>query len=289
MKHFQKLLLGLAMLTLLGCNKQKAEALKIAAENFRGDTIESIDLMNALFQETISITALTEEQEINQITTDLQDLSNSASISASILNEWTADSKIGLKAQGRLADEFQKIKNQYYTFEDMFNSLEEGSYFAKDAVKRSEEISIKLTMQLVNYAQLIDELDFPFNGKRADLILQMQAAKKETNAELQAQLFKLAATNFIVLRKSEEQAKKQAITSLLKAAHRGQQVSELIRNYDKMSIQDLLVTIKEGLNYVNTVSGGSQNVTDALSKLDHIETTITSDPYWNVLLNQPVN
>ena len=85
MKHLQKLLLGLAVLTLLGCNKQKAEALKIAAENFRRDTIESIDLMNALFQETISITALTEEQEINQITTDLQGLSNSASINASIL------------------------------------------------------------------------------------------------------------------------------------------------------------------------------------------------------------
>lgn len=287
MKQFKPItmvFLWLILLTCSSCNKEKAEALKVAVENFRNETILSIDSMNELFSNSMSVLHLEPEEEKEKIIADLQQLPSSDAITSDILSQWSDEVSIGDQQQEQLEEEFQKIKRQYYQFEGMFTSLDKGSYFSKEAVKKAEAVSIKLTVQLINYAELIHAMDFQFTAKRVALLERMQEAKEESNPALQQQLFELTANDFIALRLSENKTQKEAVRLLLKAAEKGKLVSELIRNYDILDVQTILTTIGETLGYASNITGGNETVEDLITKYTGVKTNIEQDPYWSQLL-----
>lgn len=287
MKNLKIIKLGifaLLMFTLSACNKQKAEALKIAAEQFRKEAIESIDQLNFIYSQNIPIITSTEEEEIEIILNDLNTLESNM-IEISLLDEWTT---IGESTNAITNSELDLLKVQYYQFESMFTSLDKGSYFAKDIVKKTEKYAINLTVQLINFSKTLQTQELQFSSRRIRILEKMKSAKELINAQLRNEHLKNAARDYIQLKKEEKLAKENAIIQCLKAAQSGKLVAELIRDYDKMKAVDILNSVKNSMNYVNAITNNNENVTQLLSKFEEIESTIQNDPYWSVLLNQTV-
>lgn len=283
------LILFVGLLILSGCNKEKAEAIKVAAEKFKNDAISALDKMSFLFTQNISVVKLSEEQEIETIINDLNQFENINDINASVLDHWTKEAELGKIAESAISSEFDNLKLQYYRFESIFNSLDKGSFFAKDAVKEAEKHAIKLTLQLINFSKILQENDFRFSARRVLIIERMKEAKSEENEDLQQELLKRVAREFVQLRIEENQYKDEAIRECLKSAESGRIVAELIKDYDKMKVSDILNSIKNSMNYASQITDGNKKIGDLLTKFEGIETTIKEDPYWKIVLDQQID
>lgn len=272
------------LFVLSACNKQKAESLKIAAQQFRTEAILSIDQLNELFIQSSGVFIPTDEEDIEQIINDLNAVGVD-DINADLLNVWTVVAEDVLTETNK---EFEKIKVQYYQFEAMFTSLEKGSFFAKDAVKKAEKHAINLTVQLINFSEMMESQEFQFTSQRIRLIEKMKSAKALPNEALQQEYFKRAATEYVLLKKEEKIAKNKAVIQCLKAAQAGKTVSDLIRNYDKMNLNDILNSIENSISYVNNITNGKEEITQVLGHFQEIRTTVQNDPYWAPLLEQEI-
>lgn len=279
----------IALLLVSGCNKQKAEALKIAAERFRNDAISALDQMNFLFIQSMSVVQMSTEEEVESVVKDLTDLESPEAINAELLDFWSEEVTLGNAAESSVNSEFDDLKSQYYTFEGIFTSLDKGSFFAKEAVKNAEKHALNLTLQLINFSKILQNNDFRFTARRVLIIERMRAAKSEENPALQKELMENAAKAFVQLRIEEEQFKEEAIRQCLKSAESGRMVTELIRDYDKMKVTDILNSIKNSMNYGIEITGGNQKISDLLTKFEGVEKTIREDPYWKIILAQEIN
>lgn len=291
MKHLNKIrgsLLVLMILVLSGCNQEKAEAVKVAAENFRSDAIVALGAMNYLFAQNVSVVRLSTEEEIESVVNDLNSIENVDDINSTLLDFWSDEANIGKESKSSINSEFENLKSQYYRFEAIFSSLEKGSYFAKDAVKKAEKYAIDLTLQLINFSKIIRHNDFRFAARRVLLIERMKVARAETNEGLRMELLKKVAREFVELRLEEQKAKDETIRQCLKAAESGRVVAELIKDYDKMNVSDILSTIKSSMNFAAEITGGNENITGLLTKFEGVESTIKDDPYWKIVLEQDI-
>jgi|GEM_PF-2678818 len=281
-------LFSFLILILSGCTKEKAEAIKVAAENFRSEAIVGLNQMNFLFLQNVSVVKLSDEEKIESVMNDLNSIEDANQINAELLEHWSLENELGEQAQSTINVEFENLKMQYYRFEAIFTSLDKGSFFAKEAVKKAEKHAINLTVQLINFSKIIHENEFRFTSRRVILIEKMKKVNTEKNLELQQELLKNAAREFVELNIDEQRAKDEAIRQCLKAAESGRVVAELIKDYDKMSVGDILNTIKNSMSYAIEISGGNQDISDLLTKFEGVETTIKDDPYWHVLLDQEI-
>lgn len=281
-------LLSFLLLFLYGCNKQKAEAIKVAAEKFRNEAILGIDQLNTLFLRNISL-VLNETELVETILNDLKSLDDPSQINAELLDFWSDEVTIGTAATESTNQKFEELKAQYYQFEAIFSSIEKGNALNAKSVKQAEKYVIKLTVQLINFANIINENTFRYTAKRVLIIEKMKTAKSEQNQELQEELLKNVAKEFVELRAEEDKAKETAIKQCLKAADSGKMLAELIRNYDKLSVNDIMVSVRNAMNYAAQISGGNEKVTNLLEKFNTVENSIQQDPYWKIILEQNVN
>jgi hypothetical protein len=277
----------LIVLTILSsCTKEKAEAIQLAAEQFRIDAITAIDQINAIFLQDASIAKMTEEQQIEE-TIELMNIAEKSDLNSSLLNDFAGSFNPGENAVVITNEAFEELKEQYYQFENMFASLDRGSYFAKDAVAEAEKHAVNLTLQLINYAEMLQG-DFRFASSRAALITRMHEAKDESDPALQQELYKNIAVEFIQLLKEEQQTREQAIRQCYIAAESGHVITDLIRDYDKMNVSDIMNTIKGTMNFALEISSGNQKIADLATRFEGVEKTIRENPDYAGFLEKEI-
>ncbi len=282
------LFLFVALTILSACSKEKAEAIKIAAENFRSDAVLAIDKINELFDQNISVAKFS-DKKIEKIISDLEGLDSSeTAMNSEILDEWSKEEHIGDASMAIHKEEFRKIKKRFTTFEAMFTNLEKGSYFAKDAVKKAEKYAINLSLDLIHYSKTIKDNPFKNMSERVLIIERIEEARLEENKKFQKVLRENVAKDIIALEIRETKLKEEAIRQCLIAADRGKIVAELIKDYDKLNVEDILNIVKTSMNYGVDITG-NKNIGDLLTKFEGVETEIRNDPYWKVIIDQQIN
>ena len=120
------------MMILPGCNKEKAEAIKVAAMQFRIEAIDALNKVRYLFEQSVSLPPENQYQQTNRIAIDLDQAENIGSAELSFL---ITENEVNESSLQQISNEFKTLESQYYQFESMFQSLPEGSFFAKNAVK----------------------------------------------------------------------------------------------------------------------------------------------------------
>lgn len=260
----------------------------MAAENFRNEAVLGLDQLNTLFLRNISL-VLNDTELVETILNDLNSINNPSEITAELLDFWSEEVNIGTEANEITNQKFEELKAQYYQFEAIFSSIEKGNLLNAKSVKQAEQYAIKLTVQLINFANIIHENKFRYTAKRVLIIEKMKTAKSEQNQELQEELMKNVAKEFVEVRIAEDNAKEMAIKQCLKAADSGKMLSELIRNYDKLKVNDILVSIRNTMNYAMQISGENEKVGALLEKFNTVENSIKQDAYWSVILEQKIN
>lgn len=283
-RHMIINLLGLLIFIALlaGCNKEKAEAVKLAAEKLRVEAISAIEKINGLFTQSITMPAA-HTDEIDRIVRDIEKENINAEKLSFLMNE----AETGRGTAEKVNDEFEKIKQGYYQFEGMFRSLPKGSYFAGKAAKKAEKHAIQLTVQMLNFAEYLQKYPVQFTGKRTLLIERINEAKKLQDQNLRKERLSIISREILQLKGEEQKAKQEAILQCLKAAETGKLVAELIRNYNSLSIEELLGSIRNTLNFIAEISS-NQDVVSLLERYKSVETAIKNDPYWNAILSGKV-
>ena len=152
---------GLAILILLcsGCTPEKARALQTAATQFRAESLAAVNYIEILMKkETAPVprseTAASEEfaDFILRLKSD-QPLTENAIRLALDPYAVTPDPQL----EKDRADFLASLRLQYSTFASLFDDLDRGSFFARDAVKKSEPYAEKLTLQMAAFAQSISK------------------------------------------------------------------------------------------------------------------------------------
>lgn len=278
-------LLGLLVVAILfaGCNREKAEAIKVAAEKFRIEAISAIEKINTLFAQSITM-PVDETGEIDRI---VRDLEGEADINAEKLSFIIGEAEIGRGTIEKGNQEFEKIKMGYYQFEAMFRSFPKGSYLAGEAVKKAEKHAIQLTVQMMNFAEFLKNYPVQFTGKRTLIIERINEAKKIQDQNLRKERLSIAAREIVQLREEENVARNEAILQCLKAAETGKLVAELIRDYDSLSVEELLGSIRNTMSFIAGISS-NRDVTSLLERYKSVETAIREDPYWNAILSEKI-
>ncbi|MEW6108404.1 MAG: hypothetical protein AB1632_04430 [Nitrospirota bacterium] len=266
-----------------GCNREKAEAIKMAAEKFRIEASAAIEEINNLFLLSLSM-PYEEGEEINKIALDLE---REGQIDAEKLSFIMGEAGIGRATEEKVNQEFEKIKQGYYQFEVIFRSFPKGSLLAVEAVKKAEKHAINLTVQMINFADFLKKYPLQFTGRRSLIIEKITEAKLIQDQNLRREKLSLIAKSIVQLRYEEQKAKKEAILQCLKAAEAGKLVAELIRDYDSLSIEELLGSIRSTLSFIAEISS-NRDAVSLLERYKSVETAIKEDPYWKAILSEKI-
>lgn len=261
-----------------GCTKEKAEALKTAAKDFRTQAGVAIDKLDKLFIDDVAFASLSTEESLNKI---IDSLKNGPPGRRGI-EEIVYESEVRALDTSKYSQKLNHIRNTYEEFEDMFDDLPRGHYFAGDAVAKSENLAKKLVAQMVFLAKYIKTNPFRLNARLQRAVDMRRDALAETDAVKKENKFLLLATEIRAIRTDTQTANESAILECLKGAEIGMRVVHLIQNYKKLSVADVLAIVRDGLGRVNQLTGKN---TDALMKrVEEIHTTISSDADWNAIL-----
>jgi hypothetical protein len=282
---FKFLIISVLFLFIAGCNKEKAEAIKVAAEKFRIESVKSLEMISDLFTKSLTMPSEGEDAKIREI---VNMIDGEPAIDASMLSFVVEEDEIGKSAVDKVKKKFNEIGNVYYQFEGMFRSLPEGSFFARGAVKNAEKHSINLTMQLINFAETLEKHPVQFTGRRAFIVERITEAKKYNDDNLRKEHLTIISKNILQLRNDENKANDEAVIQCLKAAETGKQISDLIRNYESMSASDILLSVRNIFTFVTEISGKNQEMTSLLERYRSVETAIRKDPYWSALLDERI-
>ncbi|MEJ2049114.1 MAG: hypothetical protein P8Y60_04590 [Calditrichota bacterium] len=270
------------MMIFAGCNKEKAEAIKVAAMQFRIEAVNALNKVRYLFEQSVSLPSENQYKQTNRIAIDLDQAENIGPAELSFL---MTEDEVNDSALKQISNEFKTLESQYYQFESMFQSLPEGSFFAKNAVKKSEKFAIQLTVQFINMAKFLQTYEPQFTGRRVLLLEKISKYKSIADDSLRYSYLRIAAQEIIELRNQENLAREEAITQCFRAVEAGNLISDLIRNYSKMCVKDLLATTRNTLDYISNISPEWKDISIIKNQLDSTEYTIQNDPYWKNLLN----
>jgi hypothetical protein len=274
-----------------GCTKEKAEAIKTRAEQFRVEAKAAIDQIRALDKQDAQVLFTSSVQEAKSIANDFE-LLPAATTPAQISQ--TVSGKISVKARtsssnAPVEEKLSRIEEAYELFGSMFRSLPRGNFLAKNAVKKSKIFAIKLTIEMVHLAAYLDANPFEFRGRRLDLANQFMAARQLTDPTEKKQALLLASQELIKLRDDEAKSNADAETQCLKAAEAGKLITDLIDKYEILTVGDIIDLTRNSLSIINDVTGGNHDVQGALTRYNVFVTNkIDTDPLWKDVLKTDV-
>lgn len=268
-----------------GCTKEKAEAIKVAAEQFLVTAITADNQIEYLLLQSVSMPFMNEKEKVDEIAEKLD--AASGMITSDIINNLLTENRIGEDAIRIIKTKFGELKDKIRLFESMFHSLPAGSYFAKDAVKNAEKHAINVTLEFINFADFLYKMHVQYTARRILILEKIAKDKAIQEVNLRELNLKLSAQAIFELANDETNAKDEAILQCLKAAEAAKLVAELIRDYGKLSVGDILAMIKDNLGFANKISGGSLD--SLMSDYKSVEKVITEDEYWSKVRNFKIN
>jgi hypothetical protein len=279
------------LLTQSGCTKAKAEAVKTAAEQFRVEADKALEKASSLVKESISTPHQDKEAELRRLVLELEAKPSDVARLQPTIDGVMDRYQIARPANRTIDAEFGRMMNEYALFSSMFENLPRGHLFSKDAVAAAERHSIRLTLRFIKMADDIDLRPIKFQAQRNQMVVDLVQAKSLADATARTQAIQIIAQKAIDLREAEKVANEEAILQCLKAAEAGKTVTELIHNYSKMSVADMVNAVSESLNTINDVTGGNNvRVKTLIGKYtSFVDTKVKNDPIWKSVWDTEVN
>ena len=274
----------LLLLATSGCTEQKARAVQVAAENFYSEATVAIGKVRGLFLASTTSAGAAPNEELARIVKEM----GQGDLTAATFVELMRGPTLRNPATAQVEQEFAKLEQTYAAFAAMYESLPRGHLFAKDAVKKSEKPAIKLTLQMIHMANHVGAHPYPFLSRHALLIARINEARTIPDEGARKTSLAALAEEVLQLREEESRAHREAVQQCLKAAEAGHRVSGLIRDYDKLSLGEMLGFIRDTFATVQELSGNAADIKTLLSKYNAVKRSIEADPYWRPLLDLPL-
>ena len=272
---------------LAGCTKEKADAVKNAAEQFRVESKAALAQLSNLARQDAALPTMTTEEEVKRLAATVQ------TVAPSQLTEFV-NSKIEVKRKfdamsASVDEDLRDMEDVYDLFASMYRSLPKGHFFAGSAVKRSKIYAIKLTMQMVHYASQIRDNPYQFRARHVLLIEKYAAAQKLTDPQQKNAALILASQELVQLRDEETKANQDAIAQCLKAAEAGKVIIDLVDRFGSLSVADVLDLTRNALAIVNDISGSNPQIKSMIDRYDNfVKNKIDTDPLWKAVKDNDI-
>lgn len=283
------LLIMTFLLAQAGCTKEKAETLKGAAEQFNVEAQSALTVTADLLKESVAMPAQSGEEELKKMVKSLSKNGRNDAALQTFVELNLGKGNEADAAMGAIDNEFKSMAADYDLFASIFRSLPRGHWFSKDAVAKAERHSIRLTARFIKMADGLQKNPVQFSSRRTDLVVKLKEAQAIADPLEQNQAYMLAAQQILGLRAAERKANDNAIMQCLRAAETGKAVAELIDNFGKFTVADMLNVVKDGLDNLNAVTGGTNpDVKNLVTQYDaFVKNKIKTDDVWkDVLTNE---
>jgi hypothetical protein len=273
------IILCVATLLLPGCTKEKAEAIKVAAQNFQAEASAALEQIRQILKQNIAMPP----RDNDALVKDL----NQTNFTYEMLQMLLSEDQIGGSESVQIDRKIGDIEKYYDAFSQMFGSLPEGHFFAADDVEQSQRHAVNLTVQMINMANLVEQGKIPvrLNARRILLVEQIKRDNAVADERLKQDLLKGDAQQVTAIATEEARWRNQAMAQCLKAAETGKLLAQLIRDYKTLSVGDVLAMTHDSLGFVAEISDQNADVVELLKRYNTVEETIKADPYWQKLLD----
>lgn len=267
--------LSIAVIVLSGCTEEKAQALYSATKSFQLEANRAIDGYEALFVAAAKRPETTEQERINKF---LEQARAKGQVEAK-----DAINHLDLKQKDTaiatmIAEDLSEIRIYYDEFKGSLERLPQASFLARSQVACAAEITVRLSMSMVNYAENLRAKPVRLIRRENDYTNALNQAIQLKNTSEQVRATKL----LIDLANERFDLTDRAIRQSLVAAETGARVADLARRYEELSVGDVLALINKGLEIANSVKGVDLDVT--LQRASDLKAKLENDKHWKEIL-----
>ena len=275
---------SVALLVLFGassCSSEKAEALLTSIKAFESKSLLALDQIELLYRESddrsrdpISM------DDVFTETVGAIDGGNADTVNFNLMLSYFSSREIN-QTDDRIAEQIADIRVIYSSIRESYESLPQGSILGAEYVPCGLNVVAKATGQLINFADILNQSPLYPEFVRLQLAEYKSLVRSGDLAAARAKLEVIAQEIAIYDGKHE-----QAIRLILAAAEDGRNVYELLENYNQVSATDILNIIQFGFDFLGSVQG--VNVSQAITRLESIETEFGDDEYWQRVKEIPI-
>lgn len=275
-----------AMLSFSGCTPEKAGALRNAALLFRSDARAAVHAVRELMDSEIASPQRSDAAKTEEFVKSIMSLSKDDVLSSEVIELASDPYAIKLSAQELRArqEALDKIQKQYDVFGSMFDDLERGSFLARGKVATTKQYAVALTGQMANLADFFTQKPPRFIQKRAALMADIDAIRKDAGISVEQRRQRLAEMkgSWEQLLSDEAVLQHNVVEKCSRAAASGQIVLQMIDVYNKLSVDELsklgesIATIGEQISGRSLASMKAQN--------EKVLGYLNSNPEYKVLL-----
>lgn len=273
----------IALCVLGGCTKEKALALKAAADIFRDRAIAAIENYETLMVIGAYGPSQPEAQQFQQILEQLRARYadgplRSSEVQTALLAIDEHERNLAL-----VRARFDELRTAYIAYAASLSRLPEGSFFSGDAVACATGLGVRLTQRMMVFAQASRDSPVRYQYRLAKGIGELNRALSTRNdAEAQRAVGELIET-----RKAEIRDNAAALSKFVVAVDSGVRTVSLARAYGQMSTQDVLGGLTELIEIRASILG--TDATKTVAQLDALRAQMEQDPALKPLLTLPLS
>lgn len=280
-------------LTLNGCSPERRAILRLTALNFQTQATEAIAATKVIYQLTANARPENQRREVlvRRLLTDPNlDFGNPEAINKIIGQILGISPAIPNPVNEALDD----LRQEYVVAAETFTNLEQAGLLGTEskAVASAAEPARRLTVKMLLLAEMIRQNPpSPKNANRVWIFYQFaQLRTRYASATTDAERRQIIETanqlldQLFTINAQETTIVCQATAKLLLTAQTGAQLSALIEDYDRLSLNEIVAKITTALGIASSLSG--RDLTSVNSKITEIQTSIQKDAALNRILNE---
>lgn len=280
-------------LTLNGCSPERRAILRLTALNFQTQATEAIAATKVIYQLTANARPENQRREVlvRRLLTDPNlDFGNPEAINKIIGQILGISPAIPNPVNEALDD----LRQEYVVAAETFTNLEQAGLLGTEskAVASAAEPARRLTVKMLLLAEMIRQNPpSPKNANRVWIFYQFaQLRTRYASATTDAERRQIIETanqlldQLFTINAQETTIVCQATAKLLLTAQTGTQLSALIEDYDRLSLNEIVAKITTALGIASSLSG--RDLTSVNSKITEIQTSIQKDAALNRILNE---
>jgi len=270
----------LLLFCLSACTEEKAKALQLAAETFKNEA----DAACALGADSIKASVAMPEITRGEISKSLAEAKKFGANELDIIYSYSSIEDTGMKPS---LDTLSKTCQAQRQLAAIYTDLPHGYLLSNNDVKKSQKYVVNVTARFAKLAQVFASL--PGIGRdniaRIKIIEARTKAMAVTDENVRLPLLDSVAEAILINQTNEAQNRAQVMTQFAKTVVLGEKLAHASLEYDKLSVTDLLDSLREYSALYGNITGRTSIAENALERINNVETRIKNDPGLSPLLD----
>ena len=261
-----------------GCTEEKAKALQLGAESFKTEADAACQMGLDSLRATVAMPQRTRVDVAKSISSgnfgprELQIIYSDAGILEQGIAPAVAALNQACEAHRRLAA--------------IYTDLPRGYLLSTEDVKRAQKHAVNVVVRFARLTQIIGAN--PTVGRdniaRIRIIEARQKAMAVSDEKARAPLLDAVAEQILENQAAEVKKRAEVLAKFAKATVLGEKLVELSSQYDQISLNDILESLREFSSLYGDVTGRSVVAQHAIDRVKGVEDRIKTDPLLSPLL-----